>query len=76
MLSTNPALGEIAMKLSLDLTERQNEKLKLAAKSLGLRPEELAKAALNDLLDRPQEDFEEATAHALRKNKELYRRLS
>ncbi len=64
------------MKLSLDLTDTQNEKLDLAAKRLGIRPEELAKAALNDLLDQPQEDFEAATQHVLNKNKELYRRLS
>jgi hypothetical protein len=64
------------MKLSLDLTETQNEKLDLAAKRLGIRPEELAKAALNDLLDQPHEDFEAATQHVLNKNKELYRRLS
>jgi hypothetical protein len=64
------------MKLSLDLSEIQNEKLGLTAKRLGIRPEELAKAALNDLLDKPQEDFEAATQHVLDKNKELYKRLS
>jgi hypothetical protein len=64
------------MKLSFDLTKTQNEKLDLTAKRLGIRPEELAKAALNDLLDQPKEDFEAATQHVLKKNKELYRRLS
>lgn len=64
------------MKLSLDLTESQNEKLDTTAKRLGIRPEELAKAALNDLLDKPQEDFESAAQHVLSKNKELYKRLS
>jgi len=64
------------MKLSFDLTESQNEKLDATAKRLGIRPEELAKAALNDLLDKPQEDFESAAQHVLSKNKELYKRLS
>jgi len=64
------------MKLSFDLTETQNEKLDSTAKRLGIQPEELAKAALNDLLDQPKEDFEAATQHVLKKNKELYRRLS
>ena len=64
------------MKLSLDLTESQNEKLDTTAKRLGIRPEELAKAALNDLLDKPQEDFESAAQHILSKNEELYKRLS
>ena len=64
------------MKLSLDLTESQNEKLDSTAKRLGVRPEELAKAALNDLLDKPQEDFESAAQRVFAKNKELYKRLS
>ncbi len=64
------------MKLYLDLTESQNEKLDSTAKRLGIRPEQLAKAALDDLLDKLQEDFEVAAQRVLRKNEELYRRLS
>ena len=64
------------MKLSFDLTESQNEKLDAAAKRLGIRPEEIAKAALDDLLDRPEEKFEASVQQVLSKNKELYRRLS
>ena len=64
------------MKLYLDLTESQNEKLDSTAKRLGIRPEQLAKAALDDLLDKLQEDFEVAAQRVLRENEELYRRLS
>ncbi len=64
------------MKLYLDLTESQNEKLDSTAKRLGIRPEQLAKAALDDLLDKLQEDFEVSAQRVLRKNEELYRRLS
>ena len=64
------------MKLYLDLTESQNEKLDSTAKRLGIRPEQLAKAALDDLLDKLQEDFEVAAQRVLRKNEDLYRRLS
>ena len=64
------------MKLYLDLTESQNEKLDSTAKRLGIRPEQLAKAALDELLDKLQEDFEVAAQRVLRKNEELYRRLS
>ena len=64
------------MKLSLDLTESQNEKLDSTAKRLGIRPEELAKAALTDLFDKSQEDFESAAQRVLSKNEELYKRLS
>ena len=64
------------MKLLLELTESQNEKLDLTAKRLGIRREELAKAALDELLNKLQEDFDAATQHVLSKNEELYRRLS
>ena len=64
------------MKLYLDLTESQNEKLDSTAKRLGIRPEQLAKAALGDLLDKLQEDFEVSAQRVLRENEELYRRLS
>lgn len=64
------------MKLSLDLTESQTEKLDSTAKRLGVPKEELAKAALNDLLDKPQEDFESAAQQVLSKNEDLYKRLS
>ena len=64
------------MKLYLDLTESQNEKLDSTAKRLGILPEQLAKAALDDLLDKLQEDFEVSAQRVLRENEELYRRLS
>ena len=64
------------MKLLLELTESQNEKLDLTAKRLGIRREELAKAALDELLNKLQEDFNAAAQYVLDKNEELYRRLS
>ena len=64
------------MKLSLDLTESQNKKLNSTARRLGIPREELAKAALNDLLNKAQDDFEAASQRVLGKNEELYRRLS
>ena len=64
------------MKLLLELTESQNEKLDLTAKRLGIRREELARAALDELLNKLQEDFDAAAQHVLDKNEELYRRLS
>lgn len=68
--------GGTEMKLFLDLTDSQNEKLDSTARRLGIRPEELAKAALDELLDKLQEDFETAAQRVLSKNEELYRRLS
>ena len=46
------------------------------ARRLGVDPRELAKAAVNDLLARPADDFDRAAKLVLEKNGELYRRLS
>ncbi len=64
------------MKLLLELTESQNERLDLTAKRLGIRREELARTALDELLNKLQTDFDAAAQHVLSKNEELYRRLS
>ena len=64
------------MKLAVDLTETETERLKEAAARLGVEPAELARAAISDLLNTPDEDFKAAVDHVLRKNEELYRRLA
>jgi hypothetical protein len=40
-----------------------------------VRPEDLARAGVADLLRRPDEDFQRAAEHVLRKNERLYERL-
>ncbi len=64
------------MKLSIDLSAAQAERLRAEAERLGLTPEELARAAVNDLLASVGEDFEAAARRVLKKNEELYRRLA
>jgi len=64
------------MKLSIDLTPAQAERLRLEAGRLGLTPEELARAAIADLLTSPAADFDAAAERVLKKNEELYRRLA
>ena len=64
------------MKLSIDLSAVQAERLRAEAERLGLTPEELARAAVADLLASADEDFEAAAARVLKKNEELYRRLA
>ena len=64
------------MRISVDLSEDQAERLRKAAERLGVRPEDLARAGVTDLLRQPDEDFERAAEHVLRKNEELYRRLA
>ena len=64
------------MKLSIELTEAEDTKLRDEATRLGVEPEALARAALADLLSNEDNDFRAAAEHVLRKNEELYRRLA
>ena len=64
------------MSISLDLDDEQSKRLHQRALELGVDPRELAKAAVNDLLTRPADDFDRAAKSVLEKNQELYRRLS
>ncbi|MCP4108468.1 MAG: DNA-binding protein [Desulfobacteraceae bacterium] len=64
------------MELTIELTESQFEKLQETAKRLGLLPGQVASSAVTDLLTARDEEFCMATDYVLKKNKELYRRLS
>jgi hypothetical protein len=64
------------MKLAFELPPAQADKLREEAERLGLTPEDLARAALADLLGTPDAEFRAATARILQKNEELYRRLA
>ena len=64
------------MKLSIALSPAQADRLRLEAERLGLTPEDLAKAAIADLLATPGEDFKAAADRVLKKKAELYRRLA
>ena len=64
------------MKLSIDLSPAQADRLRLEAERLGLTPEDLARAAIADLLATTGEDFKVAADRVLKKNEELYRRLA
>ena len=64
------------MSISLNLDDEQSARLEERARQLGVDAGELAKAAVNDLLTRPSDDFDRAAKFVLEKNRELYRRLS
>jgi hypothetical protein len=64
------------MKLAFELPPAQAERLRQEAARLGVAPEDLAKAALSDLLATHDPDFEAAARRVLDKNHELYRRLA
>ncbi len=64
------------MIVPIELPKTEADKLRAAASRLGVRPEELATAAVIDLLHREAGDFDSAAAYVLRKNRELYQRLA
>jgi predicted transcriptional regulator len=63
------------MSILVELSDEQYQRLTERARELRVDPHELAKAAVNDLLSRPAEDFDRAARFVLEKNRELYRRL-
>jgi hypothetical protein len=64
------------MKVAFELPAAQAEKLRQEAERLGVSPDELARAAVADLLAVRDEDFSVAAERVLRKNEDLYRRLA
>ena len=64
------------MPILINLDDEQTARLEQRARELGVDPHELAKAAVNDLLTRPADEFDRAARFVLEKNQELYRRLS
>ncbi len=72
----SPRLLRYTRAVRLELSEALLEELSERAKHLGIAPEELARAAVADLVARPSQDFDAAAAAVLRKNAELYRRLA
>jgi hypothetical protein len=64
------------MKVAIELPPAQAAQLEAEAKRLGVPVEELARAAVSDLLAAPDAAFQEAAARVLAKNHELYRRLA
>ena len=64
------------MRFSIELSESQLQKLREEAGRLGILPEQLTSAVVSDLLATQDNDVRAAVDHVLRKNEELYRRLS
>jgi hypothetical protein len=64
------------MKVAFELPAAQAEKLRQEAERLGVSPDDLARAAVADLLSARDEDFRLAAERVLRKNEDLYRRLA
>lgn len=64
------------MTISIKLPEDTERRLVQTAKRLNVRIEELAAAAVRDLVAPLDEDFEITARRVLEKNRDLYRRLA
>lgn len=64
------------MRLAIELPPAQAEKLRAEAQRLGISPEELARAALGDLLATPDSEFQAVAHRVISKNQDLYKRLA
>lgn len=62
--------------ITITLPDDRLQKLKEKASRLRVSPEELVRATVEELLDRPEEEFQRALEYVLNKNAELYWRLA
>jgi len=62
--------------VTVTLSEDRFQKLQDLAKQFNIPTEELLRVSFEELVARPQEDFQKALEYVLEKNKELYQRLA
>lgn len=62
--------------ITVALPDERLRQLKELAKTFGTTPEKLVQVSIEELLNRPEDAFQEAVEHVLKKNAELYRRLA
>lgn len=62
--------------MTLQIDDTKAAALRQKAQRVGLSPEQLVAASLDDLIAQPDADFDEAARRVLSKNRELYRRLA
>jgi len=64
------------MKLAIELPAAQAAQLEAEARRLGVPVEDLARAAVSDLLAAPDDEFQVVADRVLARHAELYRRLA
>jgi len=62
--------------ITVALPDERLIQLRELAARLGIAPEDLARASIEDLLDRSDEAFQRAVEKVLSKNADLYKRLA
>ncbi|MBE7533871.1 MAG: DNA-binding protein [Chloroflexi bacterium] len=63
-------------QITITLSDDRLQKLKELASYYHVDPEELVRVSVEDLLARPEEEFQRALTYILNKNAEFYRRLA
>jgi predicted transcriptional regulator len=63
------------MKLAIQLSEAQERRLTEIAARLNIPAESLAEAAVRELVDQSEGEFDDVAKRLLEKNRELYERL-
>jgi hypothetical protein len=63
-------------RIVIQLPDDSADRLAALAKDLNITVEELAKAKLCAMVEKPEEEFPQALRYVLKKNAELYRRLA
>ena len=62
--------------MTLQIDDAKAGALREKAQRVGLEAEQLLAASIDDLIGKPDTDFDEAARRVLLKNRELYRRLA
>jgi len=62
--------------MTVQLDDAKAAVLRQKAQRVGLEPEQLLTASVDDLIAQPDTDFDTAASRVLSKNRELYRRLA
>jgi predicted transcriptional regulator len=62
--------------ITIEVDQEQLARLQSIAERVGVSVETLARSSLEELLARPDDEFERAADYVLKKNEELYRRLA
>ena len=62
--------------ITIPLSDERVAQLRVWAEEAGLPPEEFLRRRIEQLLDRPDQQFRKVADYLLQKNAELYRRLA
>jgi antitoxin FitA len=68
--------GDAMSTLTITISDDRLAKLREIADRFNIKPEDLARVSIEELLTRPEESFQQAADYILHKNAELYRRLA